>query len=126
MADGPAGKTVLVVEDNEIERAGLAGMLRREGYVVAEAEDGAQALTLLRADCRADLILLDMLLHGQDGWSFLKERQKDPAVVAVPVIIVTGLDAANLEWGKSLGACACFRKPVNVAALLEEIRRCVG
>jgi CheY-like chemotaxis protein len=126
MAEGTAGRTVLVVEDNEVEREGLTVILQREGYTVAAAEDGAQALALLRSDGRADLILLDMMLHGQDGWSFLKERQQDPALAAVPVIIVTGLDAANLEWGKSLGARACFRKPVQVAALLEEIRHCVG
>jgi hypothetical protein len=38
----------------------------------------------------------------------------------------TGAHAANLEWGQSLGAAACFRKPVNIAALRDEVRRCIG
>jgi CheY-like chemotaxis protein len=125
MAEGPAGKTILVVEDVVAECEGLTAILQREGYAVVAVATAEEALERLRAD-GVDLVLLAMLLPGRGGWGFLKERQKDLALAAVPVIIVTGLDAANLEWGKSLGACACFRKPVQVPALLEEVRRCLG
>jgi sigma-B regulation protein RsbU (phosphoserine phosphatase) len=119
----PAGKPVLIVEDNEVERVGLATILRREGYAVATAADGASALTLLRAGTDPCLILLDMLLPGKDGWDFLTERKRDPELAAVPVIITTALGVASPEWAHSLGAAACFRKPFQVPALLDEVRR---
>ena len=53
----------------------------------------------------------------------MAKRRKLPVVAAVPVVITTGLPVANLEWAVSLGAAACFHKPLAVEALLDEIRR---
>ena len=122
-ADAPAGKTVLVVEDNRTEREGLATILLSEGYAVATAADSAEALALLRAGTAPCLILLDMMLPGKDGWDFLSEHRRDPRLGAVPVIITTALGVASPEWAHSLGAAACFRKPLPVPALLDEVRR---
>jgi CheY-like chemotaxis protein len=122
-SDVPTGKAVLIVEDNEVERLGLATILRWEGFAVATAADAASALTLLRVGTDPCVILLDMLLPGKDGWDFLAERTRDPAMAAIPVIITTSIRVASPEWAHSLGAAACFRKPLPVPALLDEVRR---
>jgi putative two-component system response regulator len=121
--DQPTGKTILVVEDNQVEREGLAAILLSEGYAVATAVDGAQALDVLRAAAAPCLVLLDMMLPNADGWHFLAERDRDPGLAAVPVLITTGLSVASPEWAKGLGAAGCFRKPLPVEALLDEVRR---
>ena len=95
-----------MVEDNEVERQGLADFLRRAGFETSEAENGTKALDMLRAGT-PDLVLLDMLLPEIDGWRLLKIIRKNPAWVAIPVIIVTGLSIASLEWSLSLRRRRC-------------------
>jgi two-component system response regulator MprA len=119
-----AGLTLLVVEDNEILREGLAAVLRREGCAVALAADGEEALAYLRAKPPPDLVLLDMMMPRVDGWEFLVERRRNPALAAVPVVITTALSIANAEWATSLGAAGLLRKPVETEALIREVRRC--
>jgi CheY-like chemotaxis protein len=64
-----------------------------------------------------------MMLKGRDGWQFLAERQRDPALARVPVVITTAVRVASSEWARSLGAQAFFRKPIPVTPLLQELRR---
>ena len=117
------GETILVAEDNAEEREGLAGVLRQRGYTVLTARDGAEALKLLQAGPAPGLILLDMMMPGCDGWEFLDRRKPSPALASVPVVLVTGLPAADAEWAASLGAVGFLRKPFDVDALLAEVRR---
>jgi CheY-like chemotaxis protein len=119
-----AGLTVVVVEDNRISREGLAVVLREEGAVVALAADGQETLAYLRSRPPPDLVLLDMMLPGIDGWGVLAERRRDPSMAAVPVLILTGLGIASPDWAASLGAAGYLRKPVDAEGLLAEIRRC--
>ena len=121
------GKTLLIIEDNEISREGLAVVLRREGYIVLTFPDGGTALDYMTRKPPPDLILLGMLIPppGCDGWRFLKERRKLPALASVPVIITTGLGIASDEWAASLGAAGLLRKPIDVEPLLAEVRRCL-
>src|SRR5437868_13909160 len=65
-------KTLLVVEDDDVTREGLAIALRQAGYAVVPAANGLEALNALRAGPRPEAILLDMLLPVLDGWHFLK------------------------------------------------------
>src|SRR5437868_7977119 len=82
-------KTVLVVEDDEIVREGLASVLREAGCRVDTAGSGTQALAYLKARPAPDLVLLDMLMPDGDGWEFMRVRARDPALSAVPILILT-------------------------------------
>jgi CheY-like chemotaxis protein len=119
----PTGKTVVIIEDNDAERDRLSRVLGREGFAVVAEPDGGAALGLLRAGLAADVVVLDMMLHGLDGWHFLDERRRDPALADIPVVIVTALTAASPAWAQSLGAQGFIRKPVPVPALVDEVRR---
>jgi CheY-like chemotaxis protein len=116
-------KLILVVEDNEVIREGLAVVLRRCGCSVTLAADSGEALALLRGGLRPHLILLDMLTPGLDGWGFLNQRQRDPALAGIPVVITTALGVASDEWASALGAAGLLRKPVQTELLLDEVRR---
>jgi CheY-like chemotaxis protein len=122
-SEAPVAGTLLVVEDNEVVREGLAVILRRGGYTVALAADGQEALAYLRRGTRPDLILLDMLTPVVDGWRFMEQRKREPALAAIPVVITTGLGVASAEWATSLGAVGYLRKPVETEELLREVSR---
>jgi len=125
MTPDPTGPSILIAEDNRIQREGLALVLRQEGYEVTTAVGGQEVLDQLRAAPPFDLLLLDMMLPGRDGWSVLEEKNADPAISGVPVVIMTGLGIASAEWARSLGAVGLLRKPVDLEPLLKEIRRLV-
>jgi two-component system response regulator MprA len=123
-SDTPADGTLLLVEDNEVMREGLTVVLRHAGYAVTLAANGQEALSALRGGVRPDLILLDMLVPVVDGWRFLEQRRRQPALLAIPVVILTGLGVASPEWATALGAAGLLRKPVETEELLREVRRC--
>jgi CheY-like chemotaxis protein len=121
-----AGKAILLVEDNEVQREGITVVLSRAGYLVIPVADGQETLALLNSGVTPDLILMDMMMPPPDGWHIMAMRQKTPALASVPVAIMTSLGVASEEWAADLGACALIRKPVEVEPLLAEIRRCLG
>jgi len=125
MIDEPGtSKTVLIVEDNDIEREGMAAVLRQAGYAALPAPSVDVALAYPESTgASPDLILLDMMLPDTDGWGFLELRKKNPALASVPVVIVTGLGVASQEWGTSLGASAVLKKPFDSGDLLREVRK---
>ena len=118
-----ASRTLLVVEDNQVEREGLVALLQNDGYNVSSAPNGREALRCLQADPQPDLLLMDMLMPDQDGWQFLRQLQQKSNLASVPVIIVTGLNSASPEWALSLGAAGLIRKPVDVEQLHKQIDR---
>jgi len=122
----PTGPTrVLVVEDNEVAREGLAVVLQRAGYEVALAANGREALDLLRSGPQPQLILLDMLMPVLDGWHFLERLKREVPPQAVPVIILTSVNL-SLEWALDHGCQGFVRKPIESEKLFEEVRRCLG
>jgi CheY-like chemotaxis protein len=118
-------KAVLIVEDNDLAREALAAMLRREGYEVAEAANGREALVRLRAGPMPDLILLDMLMPILDGWLFLRRWRWEEPRPPVPIVITTGTILTR-EWATDQGCQGFLRKPFDVEPLFAEIRRCLG
>jgi CheY-like chemotaxis protein len=118
------GKRILVVEDNEFTREGMAVVLRRSGCEGTAVAERGEAPALIRGGLLPDLVLLDMMFPGLDGWYFFTERQRNPAMAAIPVLIQTSLGVASQEWAAGLGACGLIRKPIESALLLEKVRCC--
>jgi CheY-like chemotaxis protein len=125
---GPAGKDrpgplILVVDDFEDNREMYTQFLRFNGYRVAEAVDGLDALTKAAA-LRPDLIVMDLSLPRLDGWEATRRLKKDPVTAAIPVVALTGHALAGHEDGARSAGCDSFvTKPCIPADLEAEIRR---
>lgn len=115
--------TILVVEDDDAARAGLATLLQPYGYNIVAVPDGTSALNWITQGLTPALILLDMIVPGIDGWQFLGLRHKDRQLAAIPVVVMTGLGVASEEWATSLGASQLLRKPIDVEALLNAVQK---
>src|SRR4051812_6189813 len=85
---------VLVVDDVDGNRALVAALLARDGYAVSAATGGQEALEQVRRT-RPDLILLDVMMPGLDGFEVCRILKNDPATRLVPVILITGLQHAD-------------------------------
>jgi CheY-like chemotaxis protein len=122
-ADQAAEKMLLVIEDQAVARESLSVLLRRAGYTVEVAENGQEALELLRGGLAPDLILLDMAMPVMDGWDFLLQLKAEPSLTTAAIIILTGTILPH-EWAQDRGYAGFLSKPVEPNAMLEEIRRC--
>ncbi|HEX7023767.1 MAG TPA: response regulator, partial [Gemmatimonadales bacterium] len=119
---GRAG-TVIVIDDNAQARELVRRFLVGEGFRVLEAESGEAGLALARRE-RPDVITLDVLMPGMDGWAVLSALKADPALAGIPVVMLTMLDDRNL--GFALGAADFLTKPIDrerLRALLSRYRR---
>jgi CheY-like chemotaxis protein len=81
--------TILIVDDDHEFRTAVAHVLVSSGHVITEARQGLEALRLLRAGLRPAVILLDLMMPVMDGFQFLKERARDPALADLPVIVMS-------------------------------------
>ena len=115
-----SGKTVLIVDDDPTVHDVLRATIAKEGYRLLHAYDGAQALEIARSE-RPDVITLDVMMPKLDGWSVLGKLKSDPALSAIPVIMLTIVDERTM--GYSLGASEYMTKPVDRSRLIELLRR---
>ena len=115
-----AKRSVLVVEDDPATCAAMVLILEMNGYTVASAANGKEALEYLRRDKRPGLILLDLMMPVLDGWGFCIEQQRDPALAQIPVILVSA-DGAVPQKAATLGAVGYLQKPVEVDQLLHTV-----
>lgn len=115
-------RTILVVDDDVDVRGTVAEALEEESFEVVVAANGREALDMLLAGARPDLILLDMMMPEMDGWQFRAAQQRNPAIASIPVIVFTayGLPGATAE---ELGAHGFLRKPLGLDQLLDAIRQ---
>jgi signal transduction histidine kinase/CheY-like chemotaxis protein len=111
---------VLVIDDDEHVQEIMQRMLSREGYKVVSATDGITGVALAR-EIRPDVITLDVLMPGQDGWSVLNQLKNDPELADIPVVMQSILDETNKAF--SLGASDYLTKPVDRSRLVKVIRR---
>jgi phosphoserine phosphatase RsbU/P len=114
--------SVLVVDDTADNRRLIAGILRSEGYALRFASDGEQALR--EADAAPpDLVLLDVVMPGLDGFEICRRLKERPATAEVPVIFLTGLDdSADKVRGLRLGAVDWVAKPFDPAEMRARVR----
>ncbi len=115
----PKGR-ILVIDDDEAVHAVLTNMLTREGYSTRTARDGKEGLRLAR-EYRPDIVILDILMPGADGWSVLAQLKALPGFSDVPIILLTMLD--NQEMGFALGAADYLTKPIDATRLLPVLQR---
>ncbi len=113
--------TILIVEDNEVNRDVLSRRLIRRGFRVVMAADGPQGLAMARTDA-PDLILMDLGLPEIDGWECTRRLKADPRTRAIPVIALTA-HAMLGERDRALAAgCDEFdTKPIDFPGLLLKI-----
>ena len=119
---GPEARSILIVEDDLDLREALSEVLRDEGYAVAMAADGREALDHLRRQSRPSLILLDLTMPVMNGWQFRDEQRQDPDLSEIPVVILSASDRLSEQMGW-LGVTAYVRKPIELGQLLRLIER---
>jgi two-component system cell cycle sensor histidine kinase/response regulator CckA len=121
-AIGAEPARVLIVDDERPTRDILTAILGPEGCIVITADSGEEALAIVAAQ-PIDLILLDILLPGMDGYAFATLIKKNPATRGIPIVIVTALDDRNARMlGLSAGAEDFVTKPVDRAELCIRVR----
>ena len=115
--------TVLIVEDNEMNRDMLTRRLERKGYAVISAVDGPEGIEMARAEM-PDVILMDVALGAMDGWEATTILQSDPKTSPIPVIALTA-HALESDRRRSIEVgCVDFEtKPVALNDLIEKIEK---
>jgi CheY-like chemotaxis protein len=114
---------IVVADDDRTVRDVVARFLEREGFSVALADGGQQALRLVR-ELHPDAITLDVIMPDLDGWTVLAAIKGDPALADIPVVLLTIVDEKNR--GYSLGAVEYLVKPVDREKLTQTLRRICG
>jgi CheY-like chemotaxis protein len=113
---------ILVVDDERRNRQLLEVLLAAEGYDVLSAEHGGQGL-VMAAEHAPDLILLDVMMPGMDGYQVTATLKRDARTRHIPVILLSALDDRNSRaHGLSAGAADFLTKPVNRAELCERVK----
>ena len=115
---------ILVVEDDEAIRGLVSDVLRDDGYQVAEAANGVEALEQLRR-ARPDLIVLDLMMPVMDGWAFVEECRVQAYCTDVPIIVTSASHdlPRTAERLRDFGVRTCLAKPFDVDGLLALVER---
>ena len=107
---------VLIVEDERDTRDLLVQIVREAGFSVLASDEGRKALELAAA-IHPCAIVLDLVMRGMDGWQFLDERKRFPALAATPVVVITGTSHPEID------AAAVLTKPFVSSELISTLRR---
>ncbi|UUC93005.1 MULTISPECIES: PleD family two-component system response regulator [Comamonas] len=112
---------VLVVDDSKTELMALSDILQRQGMQVRTAENGEEAMKRLAED-KPDLILMDVVMPGQNGFQLTRAISRDPLYADVPIIMCTSKNQeTDRVWGMRQGARGYITKPVDAAELQAKI-----
>lgn len=114
-------KPILVIDDEEMYRKTISGVLRQSGYAVLEADDGEKGLEIVQHQ-PVELIISDVMMDNLDGFGFIERVRMDPATSTIPLIFVTGLsDKETMRKGMTLGADDFLVKPFTGSELLAAV-----
>jgi twitching motility two-component system response regulator PilH len=115
-------RKILLVDDSKTELHFLSDVLSKRGYSVRTAENGEEAMRRLAED-RPDLILMDVVMPGQNGFQLTRAITRDPRFTGVPVIMCTSKgQETDKVWGLRQGARDYIVKPVDADELAAKIR----
>jgi CheY-like chemotaxis protein len=110
---------VLIIEDDDGSRRALTNVLEDRGYTVAGVGSAEEALDLLAGELRPKLIVLDLMLPGQEGWDFRYAQKRNPRIADIPVIGVSAV-------GKLVDVEYSFRKPLDYDRFLAAVEEYIG
>jgi CheY-like chemotaxis protein len=113
---------ILVVDDDADIREVTMLLLAGEGYDVASAADGIDALAWIAANPKPELIVLDLRMPRMSGGEFLHALRQDPTCAAIPIVVLSG-DVPATQSASALGAQAYLGKPVDLDTLLAVVAR---
>jgi twitching motility two-component system response regulator PilH len=112
---------ILIVDDSPTERYYLTDILVKNGFSVTTADNGEDALAKMRSD-RPELVLMDVVMPGANGFQVTRSIARDPELSAVPIIICSSKNQeTDRIWGMRQGARDYLVKPVDPAQLLASI-----
>jgi two-component system cell cycle response regulator DivK len=118
--------TILIVEDNEMNRDMLSRRLQRRGFDILLATDGAEGLAATR-ERNPDLVLMDMSLPIIDGWEATRQLKSDERTRQIPIIALTAHAMSGDRQRAVDAGCDDFdTKPIELARLLEKIEQCLN
>lgn len=119
-------KTILFIEDEPDQIMMISLRLKKSGYVVIAATDGAEGLKKAVRE-KPDLILVDILMPGMDGFEVCRRLREDPTTKDIPIIATTAAGADDIEHQcRTAGADDCIRKPYDSLDLLTRIHQLIG
>ena len=120
-----AGPTVLIVDDDEGTRTFVRASLELEGYDVREAGNAEEGFAALEGDNRPQLILLDVMMPGTDGWEMLQRIQERHG--AIPVVMFSGqVDERSADVAANAGAQGFLGKPFDPQQLIDRAKQILG
>lgn len=115
-------RSVLVVDDNAVDRSRMEKLMSDAGYMVTLAVNGAQVIELAKR-IKPSLILMDVNMPEMDGFAATRNLRNDPETKGIPVVLVTSKDQkADKAWGQMLGAKGYITKPYTDEQVLDTVR----
>ena len=117
---------ILVVDDSPTETHVLRTMLEKHGYQVSVATDGETGIKRAQEET-PDVILMDIVMPGVNGFQATRKLSKDPATAAIPIVIISTKDQdTDRIWAKRQGAKDYITKPVTEKDLIAKVRSALG
>jgi len=117
---------ILIVDDSPTEIHVLTGILQKHGHQVSTAPDGERGIATAK-EIKPDLVLMDVVMPGMNGFQATRQLTKEPATAHIPVIIVTTKDQeTDRVWGMRQGAKDYVTKPVAEGDLMAKIKAVLG
>jgi CheY-like chemotaxis protein len=116
------GAKVLLVDDDFAILDGVSDFLEGEGFSVASASNGLDALNKLRSGLRVDVIVLDVMMPMMDGWDFRAQQLADPALRDTPVVVISAYGFSQRTLQQQFKAYEVLSKPLELPVFLRALK----